>query len=109
MGKPASREKPIFWEYGVHGSIKPGKAEHISPMLAIRDGDWKLLCNPDGSQLKLFDLSKDIGEQHNVAASHPNVTAKLKSRLLAWWKEMDAYYADIPDTKTKNPRRRPRQ
>ena len=38
MGEPTKRKQPIFWEYGVHGSIKPGKAEHVSPQLAIRDG-----------------------------------------------------------------------
>lgn len=97
LGRKVVRQKPVFWEYGVHGSIKPGKAEHISPQLAIRDGDWKLLCNPDGSQTKLFHLSEDIGEASNVAEGRATVTQRMQSHLLAWWKEMDEYYADVQE------------
>ena len=96
MGTPISRPKPVFWEYGVHGSIKPGKPEHVSPNLAMRQGDWKLLCNPDESQLKLFDLSKDIGETQNLASRHPEIVGPMKSKLIAWWKEMNGYYAQEP-------------
>ena len=73
FGKTFQRTTPVFWEYGVHGSIKPGKQEHISPHLAMRDGNWKLLCNPDGSDLKLFNLAADIGESNNLATQHPEI------------------------------------
>ncbi|QDV69265.1 Choline-sulfatase [Rosistilla carotiformis] len=91
-GEPASRDRPIFWEYGVHGSIKPGRAENISPQLAMRQSNWKLMCNPDGSEQKLFDLANDIGETVNVAANHDQRTAEMQSQLLRWWNEMNAYY-----------------
>ncbi len=92
LGKPVNRETPLFWEYGVHGSIKPGKAEHVSPHLAMREGDWKLLMNPDGSDPKLFNLASDLGETTNVAADHPETVASMRKRLSAWWEEMAAYY-----------------
>ncbi|WP_419189199.1 sulfatase-like hydrolase/transferase [Stieleria marina] len=92
LGNPVVRETPLFWEYGVHGSINPGKAEHISPQLAMRQGKWKMLCNPDGSDLKLFDLETDIGEQNNVAAERPGIVDRMKSPLDRWWEQMNAHY-----------------
>ena len=95
LGTPMKRTKPLFWEYGVYGSIKPGKPEHVSPQLAMRDGDWKLLCNPDGSALQLYNLRDDIGEQLNLAQQRTDVVDRMKPQLDAWWAEMDAYYANI--------------
>lgn len=93
LGDPIERATPVCWEYGVHGSIQPGKVEHISPHLAIRDGDWKLLCNPDGSDVKLFQLTEDPGETQNLAEQRTDVSTRLQSRLLQWWSEMNEYYA----------------
>jgi uncharacterized sulfatase len=95
LGTPTERPAPVFWEYGVHGSIKPGKPEHVSPQLAVRDGDWKLLCNPDGSELKLFNLHNDIGEVRNLAEVDPKRVSQLKAKLMRWWEEMDAYYDEV--------------
>ena len=92
LGTPMDRTEPIFWEYGVYGSIKPGKAEHVSPQLAMRDGRWKLLMNPNYSDTKLFDLVADPGERRNLAEKHPETTATMQGELARWWKEMDAYY-----------------
>lgn len=88
LGKPGERAEPIFWEYGVFGSIQPGKKEHRSPSLAMRDGDWKLLCNPNGSSLRLHHLIKDPGEKHNLATEHPDQASDMRKRLLAWWQRM---------------------
>lgn len=67
----------------------PGKAS------AIRDGDWKLIVYPTagGNHVppnatpdpkgvpKLFDLTKDIREEHNLAAEHPDIVARLTAAL----------------------------
>jgi len=49
----------------------------IGGQTAVRCGDWKLLRRRDGQPWQLFDLGKDISEQHDVAAANPDVTAKL--------------------------------
>ena len=38
------------------------------PDLAMRKENWKLLLMRDGSNAQLYDLEKDPGETHNLAA-----------------------------------------
>lgn len=90
---------------------------------AVRSGDWKLhfphnYRSLDGREggtggkptryeqlhigLALFNLAKDVGESHNVAAEHPEVVARLK-------KLADEMRAQLGDslTKTKGSENRP--
>lgn len=56
---------------------------------AVRAGDWKLVRNgkqPD----ELYDLAKDIAEAKDLAASRPEVVARLAADLAAWDKELVA-------------------
>lgn len=50
---------------------------------AIREGDWKLVRLPDRLPM-LFDLSKDISEQNNVALENLEVTEALMRKLGEW-------------------------
>lgn len=95
LGEALERPEPVFWEYSVHGSIQPGKKDHISPKLAMRDGDWKLMMNPDGSRQMLFHLTDDISESKNLSKEHPEVVGRMKPQLEKWWNEMDAFYEGI--------------
>jgi hypothetical protein len=56
---------------------------------AIRKGNWKLvkIASLPG-KTELFDLSKDPGEQNNVADPFPEIAADLEARLIAYAKEM---------------------
>ena len=60
----------------------------LLPALAVREGDWKLLCEYDGSEAQLYDLAVDRGEKNNIAAKHPERVARLASLLLAWHQSM---------------------
>ncbi len=56
---------------------------------AIRKGNWKLVkiaLLP--GKTELFDLSKDPGEQNNVADQFPEIVSDLEARLIAYAKEM---------------------
>ena len=53
---------------------------------AIREGDWKLLRG--GEREYLYDLSQDLEEKHNLAASHPEIAARLRQRLADWCQEL---------------------
>ncbi|HSZ57591.1 MAG TPA: sulfatase-like hydrolase/transferase [Tepidisphaeraceae bacterium] len=77
----ARRTKPLFW---LRPPDRPGPEADPFPDLSVRDGDWKLLINEDGSRPQLYDLSSDIGEKHNRAADHPDIVERLKKMVLQW-------------------------
>lgn len=85
LGKPTVRKTPLFWEYGRNNeSFRYPQGRDKSPNLAIREGNWKLLVNDDGSGTELYDLTTDPSEQTDIAAQHPKLLGDLRSKLLAW-------------------------
>ena len=86
LGEGGSRKAPLFFRrppdrnsfYGVKNL----------PDLAMRKGNWKLLCEYDGTLPQLYDLEADRGETTNVAADHPELVGKLTGELLRWHKSM---------------------
>lgn len=85
LGKRIKRKGPVFWEYaGNPGILKPGNPDFESPTNAMRDGDWKLLTNDDGSETQLFNLKRDIGETSNLLAENPERAERMKRQLLEW-------------------------
>jgi arylsulfatase A-like enzyme len=75
--KPVSRT--LFWRVTTVGLNQK----------AVRDGDWKLLIEGT-ARVMLFDVSKDLGERNDVAASNTAVVRRLHQQLLAWEKDVDA-------------------
>jgi arylsulfatase A-like enzyme len=59
----------------------------------VRAGDFKLIEFHDDQRVELYDIRADIGEQHDLAASKPELAAQLRSRLHAW---RDAVGAQMP-------------
>lgn len=80
-GKARPRTKPLFWEWRFNIL---GPTLNRSPMLANRDGNGKLLMNPDKSRVELYDLAKDRSEVDNVADRNPDVLERLSGPLLRW-------------------------
>ena len=64
----------------------PNYAFHRSNRLggAIRVGDEKLIERFDDGSLELYDLSRDIGEQENLAEKRPQRAAELQRKLAKW-------------------------
>ncbi len=85
LGNPRARRTPLMWEWRFRII---GEPFHHSPMLAIREGDWNLLMNPDRSRLELYDLKADPTQLNNVAEKHPELVARLSDKVLAWKKEL---------------------
>ncbi len=57
---------------------------------AIRTSAWKYIWWPTQKKAELFDLGADPGEQHNVAAAHPEVVKDLHRQLLAWMRDNES-------------------
>jgi arylsulfatase A-like enzyme len=75
LGRSQKAHPHLYWEFYERG----GKA-------AVVKGKWKgvrlnIVKNPD-APIELFDLSKDVGEQHNVAAQHPELVRQM-ARIMA--------------------------
>ncbi len=81
LGRARARTKPLFWEWRFRIFGHPSGA---SPQLAIREGDWTLLMNPDRSRVELHAIREDPMQVDNVAVQHPEVVARLSGRLLEW-------------------------
>lgn len=53
---------------------------------AVREGNWKLLRG--GEREYLYDLSSDREEKHNLAAKHPEIATRLRTKLKTWASEL---------------------
>ncbi len=100
-GGTQPRTKPLFWEYGRKpapvGDAKgkglrpfpyPNEPDSKSPNVAVRDGNWKLLINADGSGAELYDLTTDRTESKNLTESETAIASRLKAAALAWRKSL---------------------
>jgi N-acetylgalactosamine-6-sulfatase len=81
LGASRPRTKPIMWEWLFPVS---GGGEYQPPQLAVRDGNWKLFVNHDGTAAELYDIPNDTSELKNVASDHPDVVARLSKEVLDW-------------------------
>lgn len=62
---------------------------HHNQQWSIRSEDWTYLMplRPEAGRLggpELYDRRRDLAEQHNVLAQHPDVAADLENRLWRW-------------------------
>ncbi len=88
-----NRHQPLFWH--LHKS---------QPMVAMRDGNYSLVAEPDYElptdnlfheawipaiktggykNFQLFDLSRDPGQETNLAETHPELLDALKRKMLS--------------------------
>ena len=81
LGQSRPRKLPLFWEWRF--AIFGGPL-NSSPILAVREGDWKLLLNPDRSRVELYDIVRDGSELDNAAKEHPEIVERLAKKALDW-------------------------
>ena len=83
-----SRKAPIFFRRPPDRDSFYG--DNDLPDLAVREGNWKFLCEYDGSDPELYDLSSDRGEKNNIAEKHEAVVKRLSKMLITWHKSLPA-------------------
>lgn len=90
LGNPMDVEIPLMWEYASNpgGSILPGNKQFVSPNLAIRQGEWKLLINADSTGAELYNLEMDPGEKNNVVYKNESVASELSRKVISWRKSI---------------------
>ena len=63
------KQKPqhyLYWAFYERGGAQ-----------AIRAGQWKAIQQPYHSPVRLYDLTRDIGEERDLAAQHPEIVTRL--------------------------------
>jgi len=74
----------LFWHYPHYGN------QGATPSGAVRRGDFKLIEYFEEDRVELFDLSRDLGERHDLAAELPETAIELRARLIRWRVEVGA-------------------
>ena len=80
-GNSTPRTTPLMWEWRFRIA---GHCLHKSPMLSIREGDWKLMLNPDRSRVELYHIPDDPMELTNRALTQENLVNRMSQQVLEW-------------------------
>jgi arylsulfatase A-like enzyme len=87
LGKTDSaRTQPLYWEwlFNVQGSSDG----YLPPTLAIREGDWKLFVNHNGTEAQLYNIAADPAETEDLSSQYPTEVKALTEKTLAWVKSL---------------------
>lgn len=89
LGKSeASRKAPIFFSRPPDRKSDYG-FENL-PDLAVRHGQWKLLCDYDGKRPHLYNVIEDPAESKNLADEHPEKAKALAEKVIDWYKSVQS-------------------
>ena len=83
--------RSLFWHFPHYTN------QGSQPGGAVRDGDWKLIEHYEDGRLELFNLSNDIGETNDLAATEEKRAALMAAALAKWRNDVGA------QTNTVNP------
>ena len=87
VGADPSLHRPLYWNFPNNwGPTGPG----IGATCTIRNGDWKLIYYYETANYQLYNIKQDIGEQHNLAAQHPEIKAELAQQLARYLRSVNA-------------------
>ena len=83
---PSQPTRNLYWHFPhYHGS-------GTKPSAAIRSTNYKLIEWMEDGQIELYDLEKDIAEQHNLASQLPDKAKELHLELRAWQRDIGALF-----------------
>lgn len=68
LGENQPTHDYLYWEFH----------ENKTTDQAIRQGSWKAVRHDPKGEIELYDLSKDIGEENNVASQQPEVVQEME-------------------------------
>lgn len=101
LGASRPRTRPLHWEWLF--AVRGEEDGYMPPMLAVRDGDWKLFLSHKGDHAQLYNIPKDAGEHHDVASEYPDVVKSLTTKALDWVKTLPPSQARDRATATGKP------
>jgi len=89
--KQTNQHEHLYWEFHEKGFHQ-----------AVRKGDWKAVRHGSQGSLELYNLKTDLAEKENVAATNPEIVAKIEAYLAtARTESKDWPIKDLTDEKPK--------
>lgn len=76
--------RALFWHLPAYMHVSS------SPSSAVREGDYKLIEFLQDGHVELYDLTHDLGEDHDLAAAQPERAAALRAKLHQWRADVGA-------------------
>jgi arylsulfatase A-like enzyme len=89
-GRGRFKRDALYWHYPHYSNQSANAGQLDQPGAAIRQGDYKLIEFYQDDHVELYDLKRDIGEQHDLARSRPQQAAQLRKKLAAWRQAVNA-------------------
>ncbi|MEW4922696.1 sulfatase [Algibacter sp. 2305UL17-15] len=83
-GKDNWKDRTVYW---MSRKARPHSTGD-SKAIAVRSGDYKLIQFLETKNVELYNLKKDISEEHNLAEKESAKTAQMLQLLKNWKKEM---------------------
>ena len=98
-----SRERPLYWHFpyyhpegGKFGraleriGIDDFAVSQTRPQSAIRLGDYKIIFFEEDQRIELYDLEKDVSEQHDLSQRLPGKVQELSRNLIGYLQSVNA-------------------
>jgi arylsulfatase A len=94
--KPIHRPHALYWqcEYAMRTFVGP---DYHSPPLAIREDNWKLMCDMNFDNVKLYNLDWDQAEQFSVAKEYPERVKSMLQQLKSIYHDVNGPYQKRAD------------
>ncbi len=73
LGKTQPKHDYLFWSY--------------EAQRAVRMGNWKAVISGKDKSLELYELSSDIGEQHDLAVQQPEIVSRIHAIIAEAYQE----------------------
>jgi arylsulfatase A-like enzyme len=92
QGHSLRRIQPLYWQFPFGVDLRNG-TRASAPGLALRDGSWKLHCDPEFKHVELYNLDIDEDEKWNVHDEYPEVTARLMAKMQEFNSDVNGTYS----------------
>lgn len=73
--------RPIVWHFPNLWGETQNQEEGYGAYSALLDGDWHLIYTWETGRLRLYNIRRDIGEQHDLASEEPARVRRMARQL----------------------------
>ena len=81
-GEETLNREAIYWHFPAYlEANRDGSTWRTTPAGAVRVGRYKLIEFFETGTIELYDLKSDISEAHDLAASSPELAARIHEKL----------------------------